>query len=103
MAKRARKASLPLPSGVSCGLLQRGHLDSERGGEVAVGRDLRLEVSDLLFGEADGIGAGDEAAGPRGLAGGRDQRLRQLGRGARLLAALGLPPLPPVRAISRAR
>src|SRR3989441_11253840 len=44
------------------------------------------------LGEADGIGAGDEAARRRLLAGDRNQRLRELRRVAALLAALGLPP-----------
>src|SRR5216117_243613 len=56
--------------------------------EVEVGRDLRLEVSDLLLSEADGIGAADEAARRRLLAGDRDQRPRELGRIAPLPAAL---------------
>src|SRR2546425_1175300 len=93
MAKRPRKASLPLPSGVSCGLLRRGHREGERGREVAVGGDLRLEVSDLLLSEADGIGAAHEAARRRLLAGDRDQRPRELRRVSALLAALCLPPL----------
>src|SRR2546426_9104286 len=50
----------------------------------AVGVDLRLEIGDVLLGEGDGIGAGDEAARRRRLAGDRDQRPREFGRVAAL-------------------
>ena len=40
----------------------RGLVERERRGQLVVGVDLRLEISDLLLGEGDGIGAGDEAA-----------------------------------------
>ena len=70
----------------------------ERGREVAVGVDLRLQIGDLLLGGGDGIGAGDEAARRRLLARDRDQRLRELGRVAGLLAVLGLRPFPLGRA-----
>src|SRR3989442_15527026 len=73
-------------------------LVGERGGQVAEGVDLLLQVGDLLLDLRDRVGAGDEAA--RRLLLGRDgqQRLRELGRVAGLLAVLRLPP----RALLRA-
>lgn len=58
-----------------------------------VGVDLRLEIDDLLLGESDDIGAGDEAARWLLLARDPEQRLGELGRVAGLLAVLRLPPL----------
>ena len=52
-----------------------------------------LQIGDLLLGGGDGVGAGDEAARRRLLAGDRDQRSRELGRVAGLLAVLGFPKL----------
>src|SRR2546430_17737311 len=85
-------ASGSLSGGTSCSD-GRGLVESERGGQLAVGVDLRLEIGHVLLGEGDGIGAGDEAARRRLLAGDRDQRPRELGRVAALPAALCLPPL----------
>jgi len=58
-----------------------------------VSSDLRLEIRDMLLGEGDGVGAGDEPARRGLLAGDRDQRPRELRRVAALSAALCLPPL----------
>src|SRR5438128_11984853 len=85
-------ASGSLSGGTSCSD-GRGLVESERGGQLAVGVDLRLEIGHVLLGEGDGIGAGDEAARRRLLAGDRDQRPRELRRVSALLAALCLPPL----------
>src|SRR3989449_11537198 len=77
---------LGLPVGV--GLVER-----ERRGQFVVGVDLRLEIGDLLLGEGDGIGAGDEAARRRLLASDPDERSRELGRVTGLQAILGFPKL----------
>jgi hypothetical protein len=37
-------------------------VEVERRRQITVGGDLRLEIGDLLLGEADPVGAGDEAA-----------------------------------------
>ena len=68
-------------------------MESERRREVPVRLDLRLQIGDLLLGGSDGVGTGDEAARRRILTGDRDERLREPGRIAGLLAVLGLPKL----------
>jgi hypothetical protein len=55
--------------------------------------DLRLQISDLLLGGGDGIGAGDEAARRWFLVRNRDERARELRRVAGLLSVLGFPAL----------
>jgi len=45
-----------------------------------VGLDFRLQISDLLLGGGDGIGAGDETARRSFLVRDRDQRPRELRR-----------------------
>ena len=49
-----------------------------------MGLDLRLQVSDLLLGGGEGIGAGDEAARRLWLVRNRDERARELRRVAGL-------------------
>ena len=71
----------------------RSSVEGERRREVPVRVDLRLQIGDLLLGGGDGIGAGDEAARRRLLAGDRDERSRELGRVAGLPAVLGFPVL----------
>src|SRR5438132_8890893 len=75
------------------GLPAGGLVERERLGQLVVGVDLRLEIGDLLLGEGDGIGAGDEAARRRLLASDPDECARELGRIAGLLPVLRLPPL----------
>src|SRR5207302_8554045 len=75
------------------GLPAGGLVERERRGQFVVGVDLRLEIGDLLLGEGDGIGAGDEAARRRLLASDPDECSRELGRIAGLLPVLRLPPL----------
>src|SRR3989441_12828078 len=70
-----------------------GLVERERRGQLVVGVDLRLEIGNLLLGEGDGIGAGDEAARRRLLASDHDDGYRELGRIAGLLPVLRLPPL----------
>ena len=53
--------------------------------------NLRLEIRDLLLRSTDCVGTGDEAARRRLLARDGDERSRELGRVAGLLAVLGLP------------
>jgi len=78
-------------------IIRLGVVERERRRQVAVGVDLRLEIGDLLFGYGDGIGAGDEAARRRLLARDHDERLRELGWVAGLLAVHDLVPLHPLR------
>ena len=76
--------------------LRPGRLDlveRERRREVAERVDLRLELGDLLLGQRDCVGAGDEAARRLLLVGDGQQRLGELGRVAGLLAVLALPEL----------
>src|SRR6185295_14630270 len=61
--------------------------------EVPVGVGLRLQIGGRLLGGGNGVGAGDEAARRRLLAGDHDERPRELGRVAGLPAVLGLPEL----------
>src|SRR5438445_1877139 len=74
-------------------LAGRGLVERERLGQLVIGVDLRFEIGDLLLGEGDGIGAGDEAARRRLLVRIADERSRELGRIAGLLPVLRLPPL----------
>src|SRR5215212_3689636 len=67
-------------------------LACQRGRQVAIGVDLLLQVLHLLLGDADRIGAGDEAARRGLLAGNREKCLRELGWVASLLSVLGCPP-----------
>jgi hypothetical protein len=68
-------------------------VERERRREVAEGVDLCLELADLLLGQRDCVGAGDEAARRLLLAGDGQQRLGELGRVAGLPAVLALPEL----------
>ena len=58
-----------------------------------MGLDLLLEVGHLLLGEGDSVRAGDEPTRRLLILRDPNERLRELGRIARLLAVLGLPPL----------
>src|SRR5258707_789327 len=84
---RARLGStLPRP----CGGLW---VESEGRREVPVSVDLCLQIGDHLLRSGHGIGAGDETARRRLLARNDDERSRELGRVAGLLAILGFPEL----------
>src|SRR5256886_14441779 len=78
---RAFEIALPKVALLHCQLPHgsdgRGLVESERRGQLAVGGDLRLEICDVLLGEGDGIGAGDEAArrAARRRSPGADRRL----------------------------
>ena len=60
---------MPVSAHTLSQVVQLGVVERQRGRQVSVGVDLRLEFGDLLLGDGDGIGAGDEAA--RRLAPGR--------------------------------
>ena len=68
-------------------------VESERRREGSIGIDIPFQLGNLLLRGGDGIGAGDEAARRRLLAGNRDERACELGRVARLAAILGFPKL----------
>ena len=75
-------------------VVRLGVVERERRQQVAVGIELRLELGDLLLGDGDGIGPGNEAAWRRLLADDRQQRPGKLARVAGLLAMLSLIPCP---------
>lgn len=79
-------STLPRP----CGGLW---VESEGRREVPVGVDLRLQIGNHLRRGGHGIGAGDETARRRLLARNDDERSRELGRVAGLLAILAFPEL----------
>jgi hypothetical protein len=81
---RAHRLYLALPAGA--------RVEREGGRQVAVGGDLLLQVADLLLGDPERGGAGDEAARRRLLGRDRHQRPAELGRIARLLSVLRVPP-----------
>src|SRR4051794_3559229 len=76
------------PSGVGGGAVV-----GERGGQIAQGVELPLEVGDTLLRRLDRVGAGDEPARGPLLGGDGQQRLGELGRVAGLAAVLALPEL----------
>src|SRR4051794_16651988 len=66
-------------------------IEIERDRQLTIRRDLRLQVSDLLFRRGDRVGAGDEPTRRRLHAGNRQERLRELRGITRLPAVLTLP------------
>src|SRR5215208_1541839 len=84
--ERARKGSARGRGGL--GLVER-----ERRRVLAERVDLRLELGDLLLGERDCVGAGDEAARRMLLVGDGEQHPGELGRVAGLPAVLARPEL----------
>jgi len=63
--------------------------------------DLLLQVGDLLPGEADRVGAGEEAARRLLLVGDRHERATELRRITGLLSVLRVPPLELLRPVVR--
>ena len=67
-------------------------VECHRGRQVAIAVDLLFQVLHFLLGHGNGIGTSDETARRGLLADNPDERLRELGRVAGLLAMLGLIP-----------
>jgi hypothetical protein len=75
----------------SCSPLRTSRASSPACRPTAV--DVGLQLGDLLLGGCDRVGAGDKPPSRRLLVGDPQEHLGELGRGARLPAVLGGPPL----------